>query len=59
MLGIVAGHYEFDWNEAERRFRLAAFSCEYAGVSAVSPQLGMNGDTTDSSDARDAFIWLH
>jgi tetratricopeptide (TPR) repeat protein len=23
MLGIVAGHYDFDWNEAERRFRLA------------------------------------
>jgi len=23
MLGIVAGHYDYDWNEAERRFRLA------------------------------------
>jgi eukaryotic-like serine/threonine-protein kinase len=23
MLGIVAGHYEYDWSEAERRFRLA------------------------------------
>ena len=23
MLGIVAGHYDFDWSEAERRFRLA------------------------------------
>jgi TolB-like protein/predicted Ser/Thr protein kinase len=23
MLGIVAGHYEYDWGEAERRFRLA------------------------------------
>ena len=23
MLGIVAGHYEYDWAEAERRFRLA------------------------------------
>jgi len=23
MLGIVAGHYEYDWTEAERRFRLA------------------------------------
>ena len=23
MLGIVAGHYEYDWVEAERRFRLA------------------------------------
>jgi TolB-like protein/tRNA A-37 threonylcarbamoyl transferase component Bud32 len=23
MLGIVAGHYELDWREAERRFRLA------------------------------------
>jgi serine/threonine-protein kinase len=23
MLGIVAGHYEYDWREAERRFRLA------------------------------------
>jgi eukaryotic-like serine/threonine-protein kinase len=23
MLGIVAGHYEYDWDEAERRFRLA------------------------------------
>ena len=23
MLGIVAGHYEFDWHEAARRFRLA------------------------------------
>ena len=23
MLGIVAGHYDYDWSEAERRFRLA------------------------------------
>jgi len=23
MLGIVAGHYDYDWGEAERRFRLA------------------------------------
>ena len=23
MLGIVAGHYDYDWNEAERRFRIA------------------------------------
>jgi serine/threonine protein kinase/tetratricopeptide (TPR) repeat protein len=23
MLGIVAGHFDYDWNEAERRFRLA------------------------------------
>jgi len=23
MLGIIAGHYEYDWGEAERRFRLA------------------------------------
>ena len=23
MLGIVAGHYDYDWTEAERRFRLA------------------------------------
>jgi serine/threonine-protein kinase len=23
MLGIVAGHYDYDWDEAERRFRLA------------------------------------
>lgn len=23
MLGIVAGHYDFDWSEAERRFRVA------------------------------------
>jgi eukaryotic-like serine/threonine-protein kinase len=33
MLGIVAGHYDYDWSEAERRFRLAV------GREPLSPHL--------------------